>query len=140
MIRRYLTVILATVVFALVWVGLLSAIRPASAQQRNECVYQYVLAMKKDSRMVYLNRETHKRGGTVEAANTLSSTPEYQSVQRQAFKACGASQQLQPGQWQLPNYGRNHGVVGGPGMPKCNPHVSEECRRLYPSLLNKVPR
>jgi hypothetical protein len=34
-------------------------------------------------------------------------------------------------QWQLPNYGRDHGVVGGPGMPKCNPQVSEECRRLY---------
>jgi hypothetical protein len=45
-----------------------------------------------------------------------------------------------PGTWQLPNYGRNHGVVTGPGMPKCNPHVSEECRRLYPSLLKKVPQ
>jgi hypothetical protein len=43
-----------------------------------------------------------------------------------------------PGQWQLPDRGRNHGVVGGPGMPKCNPHVSDECRRLYPSLLKKV--
>src|SRR6516165_2078943 len=42
--------------------------------------------------------------------------------------------------WQLPNYGRNHGVVSGPGMPKCNPWVSEECRRLYPSLLKKVPQ
>jgi hypothetical protein len=45
-----------------------------------------------------------------------------------------------PGVWSLPNYGRSHGVVTGPGMPKCNPHVSEECRRLYPSLLKKVPR
>jgi hypothetical protein len=44
-----------------------------------------------------------------------------------------------PGQWQLPDRGRNQGVVGGPGMPKCNPHVSDECRRLYPSLLKKVP-
>jgi hypothetical protein len=44
-----------------------------------------------------------------------------------------------PGQWQLPDRGRNHGVVGGPGMPKCNPHISEECRLLYPSLMKKVP-
>jgi hypothetical protein len=34
-------------------------------------------------------------------------------------------------QWQLPNYGRDHGVVTEPGMPKCNMAVSEECRRLY---------
>jgi hypothetical protein len=34
-------------------------------------------------------------------------------------------------QWQLPNYGRDHGVVTEPGMPKCNTAVSEECRRLY---------
>jgi hypothetical protein len=33
--------------------------------------------------------------------------------------------------WQLPNYGRDHGVVTEPGMPKCNMAVSEECRRLY---------
>jgi hypothetical protein len=37
--------------------------------------------------------------------------------------------QAQP--WQLPNYGRDHGVVTEPGMPKCNMAVSEECRRLY---------
>jgi hypothetical protein len=36
-----------------------------------------------------------------------------------------------PGQWVLPDYGRSHGYVTGPGMPKCNMAVSEECRRLY---------
>ena len=41
--------------------------------------------------------------------------------------------------WQVREIGRNHGVVTGPGIPKCNPHVSDECRRLYPSLLKKVP-
>jgi hypothetical protein len=41
--------------------------------------------------------------------------------------------------WALPNYGRNHGVVTGPGIPKCNPWVSAECRRLYPNLLKRVP-
>jgi hypothetical protein len=35
------------------------------------------------------------------------------------------------GNWQLPDYGRTHGVVTEPGMPKCNMAVSEECRRLY---------
>jgi hypothetical protein len=42
-----------------------------------------------------------------------------------------AAQPAPAQQWQLPDYGRNHGVVGGPGMPKCNMAVSEECRRLY---------
>jgi hypothetical protein len=51
-----------------------------------------------------------------------------------------AAVQVAPGVWALPNYGRNHGVVTGPGMPKCNPWVSDECRRLYPSLLKKVPQ
>jgi hypothetical protein len=37
-------------------------------------------------------------------------------------------------QWQMNDIGRNHGVVGGL-MPKCNPHVSPECARLYPCLL-----
>jgi len=49
------------------------------------------------------------------------------------------ARRLPDGTWQMQNYGRNHGVLSGPGMPKCNPHVSDECRRLYPSLLNKVP-
>jgi len=34
----------------------------------------------------------------------------------------------------------NHGILGGPGIPKCNPWVSPECARLYPGLFNKVPR
>jgi len=42
------------------------------------------------------------------------------------------------GTWQMQNYGRNHGVLSGPGLPKCNPWVSDECRRLYPSLLKNV--
>jgi hypothetical protein len=46
---------------------------------------------------------------------------------------------LKDGTWQMQNVGRNHGVVNSPGMPKCNPHVSDECRRLYPSLMKKVP-
>jgi hypothetical protein len=45
-----------------------------------------------------------------------------------------------PGQWQMNDIGRNHGIIGGPGIPKCNPWVSPECARLYPSLFNKVPR
>jgi hypothetical protein len=40
------------------------------------------------------------------------------------------------GQWQMNDIGRNHGVIGGGNlMPKCNPHVSPECARLYPCLL-----
>ena len=49
------------------------------------------------------------------------------------------AQRLPDGTWQMQDYGRNHGVVSGPGMPKCNPQVSDECRRLYPSLMNKGP-
>jgi hypothetical protein len=45
-----------------------------------------------------------------------------------------------PNQWQMNDIGRNHGVLGGPGIPKCNPWVSPECARLHPSLFNKVPR
>lgn len=45
-----------------------------------------------------------------------------------------------PGQWQMNDIGRNHGVVGGAGIPKCNPWVSPECARLHPSLFNKVPK
>jgi hypothetical protein len=44
------------------------------------------------------------------------------------------------GTWQMQNYGRNHGILSGPGMPKCNVNVSEECRRLYPQLLKIVPK
>src|SRR5262249_3196448 len=47
---------------------------------------------------------------------------------------------IAPGQWQMNDIGRNHGSLGGPGIPKCNPWVSPECARLYPSLFNKVPR
>jgi len=43
-----------------------------------------------------------------------------------------------PNQWQMSDIGRNHGVLGGPGIPKCNPWVSPECARLYPSLFGKV--
>src|SRR5215831_8637477 len=39
--------------------------------------------------------------------------------------------------WSLPDRGRNHGVVSGPGMPKCNPWVSEECRRAFPIAKNQ---
>jgi hypothetical protein len=49
------------------------------------------------------------------------------------------ARRLPDGTWQMQNYGRNHGVLSGPGIPKCNPHVSDECRRLYPSLMKKVP-
>jgi hypothetical protein len=44
------------------------------------------------------------------------------------------------GQWQMNDIGRNHGVLGGPGIPKCNPWVSPECARLHPSLFKKVPQ
>jgi hypothetical protein len=40
----------------------------------------------------------------------------------------------------MTDIGRNHGVLGGPGIPKCNPWVSPECARLYPVLFKKVPR
>jgi hypothetical protein len=39
--------------------------------------------------------------------------------------------------WQLPVRGRNHGVVTGPGMPKCNPWVSDECRLAVSFSLEK---
>src|SRR5215469_5888129 len=45
-----------------------------------------------------------------------------------------------PNQWQMSDIGRNHGVLGGPGIPKCNPWVSPECARLHPGLFGKVPR
>ena len=44
------------------------------------------------------------------------------------------------GQWQMTDIGRNHGVLGGPGIPKCNPWVSPECARLHPVLFKIVPR
>jgi hypothetical protein len=47
---------------------------------------------------------------------------------------------VSPGQWQMNDIGRNHGTIGGPGIPKCNPWVSSECARLHPVLFNKVPR
>jgi hypothetical protein len=28
---------------------------------------------------------------------------------------------VSPGQWQMSDIGRNHGVLGGPGIPRCNP-------------------
>jgi hypothetical protein len=43
------------------------------------------------------------------------------------------------GQWQMNDIGRNHGVLGGPGIPKCNPWVSPECARLHPSLFKEGP-
>jgi hypothetical protein len=45
-----------------------------------------------------------------------------------------------PGVWQMGDVGRNHGVITGQGIPKCNPWVSPECARLHPSLFRKVPR
>ena len=34
------------------------------------------------------------------------------------------------------DHGRFHGYLGTGGLiPKCNPHVSPECARLYPCLL-----
>jgi hypothetical protein len=45
-----------------------------------------------------------------------------------------------PGLWQLPDYGRGHGYVTEPGMPKCNMAVSEECRRLYGNKKNSGAR
>jgi hypothetical protein len=47
---------------------------------------------------------------------------------------------VSPGQWQMNDIGRNHGVLGAPGIPKCNPWVSPECARLHPSLFKKVPQ
>ena len=47
---------------------------------------------------------------------------------------------VSPGQWQMNDIGRNHGILAGPGIPKCNPWVSPECARLHPSVFNKVPR
>ena len=52
-------------------------------------------------------------------------------AQRQAVQ----SQQL----WPIRDFGRNHGYVTSPGMPKCNPTVSEECRRLFPNLGRAKP-
>jgi hypothetical protein len=47
---------------------------------------------------------------------------------------------VSPGQWQMNDLGRNHGIVSEPGMAKCNPWISPECARLHPGLFNKVPR
>src|SRR5262245_6782176 len=44
------------------------------------------------------------------------------------------------GTWALADKGRFHGYLNTPLMPKCNPWVSSECARLYPTLFNKVPR
>jgi hypothetical protein len=44
------------------------------------------------------------------------------------------------GQYQMNDVGRNHGIVSGASIPKCNPWISAECARLYPGLFNKVPR
>jgi hypothetical protein len=65
--------------------------------------------------------------GTIIVARAQTSAAQKQAVQTQRL-------------WPIHDLGRNHGVVTGPGMPKCNPHASEECRRLYPSLLKKVPQ
>jgi hypothetical protein len=51
-----------------------------------------------------------------------------------------AHAQNRPGHWQLPDYGRSHGVVTEPEMPKCNMAVSEECRRLYGRSAANVQR
>jgi hypothetical protein len=42
-------------------------------------------------------------------------------------------------QWSISDIGRSHGYVTGPGMPKCNKAVSEECRRLYPDKQARRP-
>src|SRR5262249_40795949 len=44
-----------------------------------------------------------------------------------------------PGQWQMNDIGRNHGNIGGPGIPKCNPWVPRKWSRLYPGLFKRVP-
>jgi hypothetical protein len=38
--------------------------------------------------------------------------------------------------YSMGDHGRFHGYLGTGGLiPKCNPHVSPECARLYPCLL-----
>lgn len=63
--------------------------------------------------------------GTIIGARAQSST----AAQRQAVQ----NQQL----WPIRDLGRSQGYVTGPGMPKCNPSVSEECRRLYGQPANR---
>jgi hypothetical protein len=64
---------------------------PLAAQPRpNKCMYRYIMAKAgKDARVDRLAAETTRRGGTTEAAATLSGTHDYQSVQREAKRACG---------------------------------------------------
>jgi hypothetical protein len=56
----------------------------------NHCVLNYVrnLERRGDARTIRLNAQTNKRGGTIEAADTLRGTPDYVSVHRQAWRAC----------------------------------------------------
>jgi hypothetical protein len=67
---------------------------PGAIQQKqsrprmNRCVYNYVMERRGDPRITRLAVETTKRGGTVEAADTLRGMRDYVSVQRQAFRAC----------------------------------------------------
>jgi hypothetical protein len=56
--------------------------------------------------------------GTIIGARAQTSAAQKQAVQTQRL-------------WPIRDLGRNHGYVTGPGMPKCNPSVSEECRRLF---------
>jgi hypothetical protein len=61
-----------------------------SRPRMNPCVYNYVMGMRQrgDPRVTRLVAETKKRGGTVEAADTLRGMRDYVSVQRQAVRAC----------------------------------------------------
>jgi hypothetical protein len=55
----------------------------------NPCVYRKAM-QSRDPRMVRLAAETARRGNTVEAANTLRNTADYEALQRKFFRECAA--------------------------------------------------
>jgi hypothetical protein len=57
----------------------------------SECARRYInkLAKRRDPRVLRASAETYRRGDTREAAETLRYTPDFQSVHREAFRACG---------------------------------------------------
>jgi hypothetical protein len=57
----------------------------------SECARRYInkLAKRRDPRVLRASAGTYRRGDTREAAETLRYTPDFQSVHREAFRACG---------------------------------------------------
>jgi hypothetical protein len=77
----------------------------------------------------------HRSAGHLDRSNHLSCNASERGTRGRTSWALGLT-----GQLQMNDIGRNHGVVTEPGMPKCNPWVSPECARLYPSLFKRVPQ